>query len=141
MPLRHLSKRNERSETNGMRLPQSLTRHFSIRVFFFIITVTVSAVMMPLSAGATAKQLTGAPSALSFGNVVVGHPETEVLVLTNGGQTSITVSAMKLSGTEFSASGLRFPLTVPAGQSATLNVTFSPTRTGWTGGWMFFTSN
>jgi hypothetical protein len=124
-----------------MRLPQSLTRHFSIRVFFFIITVTVSAVMMPLSAGATAKQLTGAPSALSFGNVVVGHPETEVLVLTNGGQTSITVSAMKLSGTEFSASGLRFPLTLPAGQSATLNVTFSPTKTGWTGGWIFFTSN
>jgi hypothetical protein len=97
--------------------------------------------MMPLSAGATAKQLTGAPSALSFGNVVVGHPETEVLVLTNGGQTSITVSAMKLSGTEFSASGLRFPLTLPAGQSATLNVTFSPTKTGWTGGWIFFTGN
>ena len=124
-----------------MRLPQSLSRPFSIRVLFFILTVTVSAVMMPLSAGATAKQLTGAPSALSFGNVIVGQPETQVLVLTNGGQTSITVSAMKLNTTEFSASGLSLPLTLPAGQSATLNVTFSPTRTGWTGGWIFFTSN
>src|SRR6202046_865546 len=130
----------KRPQTDGMRLPQSLTPPFSIRVFFFIITVTVLAVMMPLSAGATAT-LTGAPSALSFGNVVVGQPETEVLVLTNGGQTSITVSAMKLSVTEFSASGLSFPLTLPAGQSATLKVTFSPTKTGWTGGSIFFTSN
>src|ERR1700683_514099 len=130
----------KRPQTDGMRLPQSLTLPFSIRVFFFIITVTVLAVMMPLSAGATAT-LTGAPSALSFGNVVVGQPETEVLVLTNGGQTSITVSAMKLSVTEFSASGLSFPLTLPAGQSATLKVTFSPTKTGWTGGSILFTSN
>jgi hypothetical protein len=141
MVFRYLSKRGERPQTDGMQLPQLLTRHFSIRVFFFILTVTVSAVMMPLSAGATAKQLTGAPSALSFGNVIVGQPETEVLVLTNGGQTSITVSAIKLNTTEFSASGLSLPLTLPAGQSATLNVTFSPTRTGWTGGWIFFTSN
>ena len=115
-----------------MRLPLSPARRFSIRAFFFIITATVSAVMMPLSAGAT--QLTGAPSALNFGNVIVGHPETEVLVLTNSGQTSVTVSAMNLSATEFRASGLSLPLTLPAGQSATLNVTFSPTRTGWTGG-------
>ena len=141
MPFRYLSKRGERPQTDGMRLPLSHARPFSIRAFFFILTVTVSAVMMPLSAGATAKQLTGAPSALSFGNVIVGHPETEVLVLRNGGQTSITVSAMKLSATEFRASGLSLPLTLHAGQSAALNVTFSPTRTGWRGGWIFFTSN
>ena len=140
MPFRYLPNRGERPQTDDMRLPQSLTRHFSLRVFFFI-TVTVSAVMMPLSAGATAKQLTGAPSALGFGNVAVGQPETEVLVLTNGGQTSITVSAMKISAPEFSASGLSLPLTLPAGQSVTLNVTFSPTGTGWTGGWIVFTSN
>src|SRR6202034_940023 len=140
MPFWNLSKRSERPQTDRMRLPQSITLPFSIRVFFFIMSVTVLAMMMPLSAGATAK-LTGPPSALSFGNVVVGHPETEVLVLTNGGQTSITVSAMKLSVTEFSASGLSFPLTLPAGQSATLKVTFSPTKTGWTGGSILFTSN
>ena len=139
MPFRYLSKRGERPQTDGMRLPLSPARPFSIRAFFFIITVTVSAVMMPLSAGAT--QLTGAPSALSFGNVIVGHHETEVLVLRNGGQTSITVSAMKLSATEFRASGLSLPLTLHAGQSAALNVTFSPTRTGWRGGWILFTSN
>src|ERR1700683_5847817 len=85
----------KRPQTDGIRLPQSLTLPFSIRVFFFIMSVTVLAVMMPLSAGATAK-LTGAPSALSFGNVVVGHAENEVLVLTNDGPTSIKVSEVIL---------------------------------------------
>ena len=123
-----------------MRLPQSITRPLSTRVFS-IITVTLFATMLPLCVRAATPQLTCKLSGLRFGNVLIGQNETEVVVLTNGGQTSVTVSAMKVSNAEFSASQLRLPLSLSAGQSVPINVTFSPTVTGWTGGWVIFTSN
>jgi hypothetical protein len=97
--------------------------------------------MLPLCVRAATPQLTCKLSGLRFGNVLIGQNETEVVVLTNGGQTSVTVSAMKVSNAEFSASQLRLPLSLSAGQSVPINVTFSPTVTGWTGGWVIFTSN
>jgi hypothetical protein len=123
-----------------MRLPQSCARPLSARVFSSI-TVILFATMLPLCVRAATPQLTCTPSSLRFGNVLMGQNETAVVVLTNGGQTSVTVSAMKVSNAEFSASQLRLPLSLSAGQSVPINVTFSPTVTGWTGGWVIFTSN
>ena len=123
-----------------MRLPQSSARPLSTRVFSSI-TVILFATMLPLCVRAATPQLTCKLSGLRFGNVLIGQNETEVVVLTNGGQTSVTVSAMKVSNAEFSASQLRLPLSLSAGQSVPINVTFSPTVTGWTGGWVIFTSN
>jgi hypothetical protein len=123
-----------------MRLPQSSARPLSARVFSSI-TVILFATMLPLCVRAATPQLTCTASSLRFGNVLIGQNETAVVVLTNGGQTSVTVSAMKVSNAEFSASQLRLPLSLSAGQSVPINVTFSPTVTGWTGGWVIFTSN
>jgi hypothetical protein len=122
-----------------MRLPQSIPHLFSIRVFSTI-AVTLFATMT-LSAGAAAQQLTCTPYALHYGSVVIGQSETEVVSLTNGGQTSVTVSAMNTSGTGFKLSGLTLPLILPAGQSVPLKVTFSPTTVGWTQAGITFTSN
>jgi len=55
------------------------------------------------------------------------------MVLTNTGATSTTVSAITVGGTEFSVSGVTLPVSLAAGESVTLNVTFAPTATGWTG--------
>jgi Abnormal spindle-like microcephaly-assoc'd, ASPM-SPD-2-Hydin len=122
-----------------MRLPQSISQRLSIRVFS-LIAITLLA-MITLCAGAAAPQLTCTPYTLLFGSVVIGQSESEVVVLTNSGQTSVTVSAMKTTGTMFKASGLALPLTLPAGQSAPLKVTFSPTSAGWIQAGIAFTSN
>jgi hypothetical protein len=123
-----------------MRLPQSISHSFSTRVFFNLI-ISVALLALPASAGASTQQLTCAPSLLRFGAVPIGQTETEVVVLTNGGSTSVTVSAATLAGTGFSLSNVSLPLVIAAGQSVSLNVTFSPTATGWTGGKGTITSN
>jgi Abnormal spindle-like microcephaly-assoc'd, ASPM-SPD-2-Hydin len=125
---------------NGMRLPQSISQPFSTRVFIILI-ITVAQFALPLWAGASKQQLTCAPCSVRFGTVPIGQTETEIVVLTNGGSTSVTVSAANLGGTGFSLSNLTLPLVIPAGQSVSLNVTFSPTATGWTGGKGTITSN
>ncbi len=123
-----------------MSLPQSISQSFSARVFF-ILMITVALFALPVWAGASTQQLTCAPCTLRFGAVPIGQTETEIVVLTNGGQTSVTVSAANLTGTGFNLSNLSLPLVLAAGQNASLNVTFSPTATGWTGGKGTITSN
>jgi hypothetical protein len=78
---------------------------------------------------------------MRFGVVSIGQPETQVVVLTNSGTTSVTVTASKMTGSEFSLSNLSLPLTLAAGQSTSANLTFSPTTTGYTSGSSTFTSN
>ncbi len=124
--------------TGPMRLPQSFS-HASIRVVF-LLTFAAMVMMLPLPARA-AEQLTCTPSVVRFGGVLVGQSETQVVVLSNTGSSSVTVSAMRLSGKEFSISGLTLPLVIPAGSSVAVNVTFSPTTTGWVGTSAIFNSN
>jgi hypothetical protein len=124
-------------ETEDMRLPQSLTHHRPSR-FLFIVTLCAIA---PLCARANAQQLTCSPSSLFFGSVAIGQSETAVVALKNGGAASVIVSAMKTNGTMFRASGVTLPLTLAAGQSVPVNVTYSPTATGWKQGGITFSSN
>ena len=123
-----------------MRLPQSGLPYLSTRVFS-IITIALFVAAVSLCARATTAQLSCTPSSVRFGSVLLGHSETQVLSLTNSGPTSVTVSTVNLGGTEFRASGFALPLILPAGKSVALNVTFSPTKTGWTGAVATFTSN
>lgn len=123
-----------------MRLPPSFTHPISIRVLS-IVTFIMIAKLLPLCQAAATQQLISSPSALNFGNVQVGHNETQLIVLKNNGSTNVTVTMMKVLGAEFSASNISLPLNVAAGQSVPLNVTFAPTVSGWSGGWVDFTSN
>ena len=120
-----------------MRLPQPSP--LCTRVFLTF-TVTLCVTMLPLCVPAANAQLTSITSDLTFGNVVVGQSETQLVVLTNSGQTTVTISAMNVTDPGFSAQ-LPLPLTLAAGQSVALNVTFSPTANGWTGGWVEFSSD
>ena len=123
-----------------MRLPQSLPQSFSIRVFLLVI-ISVVLFALPLCARTSTQQLTCAPCNVNFGSVPVGQTETEVVVLTNGGSSSVTLSAVNFSGTQFSMSNLNLPLTLASGQAVVLYATFSPSVIGWTGGKGIVTSN
>jgi hypothetical protein len=66
---------------------------------------------------------------VSFGDVTLNTPATQSITLTSAG-SSLTVSAAVLAGAGFSVSGTTFPLSLSAGQSATLNIQFDPTAAG-----------
>jgi len=85
--------------------------------------------------------LTVNSSSVSFGNVAVGTPSTQSVTLTSSGTAAVTVSGVNLSGTGFTESGATFPLTLNAGQTATLSLQFEPTATGAATGQLTITSN
>src|ERR1017187_9807945 len=140
MPQWHLCANDGKLQTGEMPFPQSSSRPFSIRVVSTFILITLAA-LMPAGAQAVTQQLLCSPSSLKFGTVPLGQSETQLVALTNTGQTSATISALSVSGSEFSVSGLNMPAVLAAGQSVTLNVVLAPTTNGWTGGKVTFASN
>jgi hypothetical protein len=108
-----------------MKLPPAICQQFPLR-FISILTIALCGITLPIFAGTGTQQLTCTPSDLLFGFVAIGQTETQLVVLANSGQTNVTVSAITLSETQFSAPNLSLPLTVPAGQSVAIEVAFSP---------------
>jgi hypothetical protein len=90
---------------------------------------------------AAAGQLSPSPASLAFGNIKVGSSQTSSVTLSNSGDMDISLNQATLSGAGFSTSNLALPLTLHAGGTASLNVTFAPTATGnFTGKVTFSTS-
>lgn len=100
-------------------------------------TVTVAMSGTGVSSG----QLASSPSSLSFTNVQVGSSQTGTETVTNSGGANVTVSAMNVTGSGFSASGLAVPFTLAAGQSASFSVAFSPGAAGSVSGNIAISSN
>jgi len=90
--------------------------------------VSVFLVLLPLQAHS--QQVVAAPSALGFGNVLLGRSLTQTVSITNTGSASVSVSSVSASGTGYAVSGLTCPFTLSPGQSAQLNVTFTPPAVG-----------
>lgn len=118
-----------------MRLPQSCRQLLSFAVALAALSC------MPQSFAAASPQLVCSPSRLRFGGVPVGRSETQVVVLTNSGQSEVKVSAISINGSEFKVSGLSLPVTLVAGQSIAANVIFTPPSTGFVDGTVTLTSN
>jgi hypothetical protein len=126
-----------------MRLPQSIRIPFSVRAVHFLASSMAIALLgvASVNAGATTAQLACTPTGLKFGEIVLGQSETLLVTVTNTGQTSVTVSEITVSNSAFMPSNLSLPLVLLAGQSVDLNVSFTPTTTGWAGGVIKFSSN
>jgi hypothetical protein len=99
------------------------------------------AVSVPFNGtGTTVGQLAVAPGALSFGNVMVGSAGTQTSVLTASGGP-VTISSAASSNAQFAFLGTTFPFTINAGQSAQMNVIFTPQKSGTTSATLSFSSN
>ncbi len=110
------------------------------------LTVTSSSsnptLTIPLTGtGVTPGALASNPATLSFGNVTVGSNQSLSETVTNTGGTSVTISQVGISGSGFTLSGITAPVTLSSGQSATFNVTFTPTTAGSSSGSVTITSN
>jgi hypothetical protein len=75
-------------------------------------------------------QLTVTPPSITFGNVPVGTTQTQPATLTNSGGSGLTISQAIVNGSGFAISGLTMPLTLAAGQSVVVNVSFTPPASG-----------
>jgi ASPM-SPD-2-Hydin domain-containing protein len=89
----------------------------------------------PVAAG----QLAVSPAVLNFGQVTVGTAKTQAATLT-AGNASITVRSADWRGSGYSITGITFPATIPAGQSAHFKVTFAPQAAGSAKGNIKFSS-
>jgi len=89
-------------------------------------------------AGVTSESVVGSPASLAFDNVSVGGSSTLPIVLTNTRTYAVTLTAEQTTGSAFSVSGAKFPLTLQGGKRVSLNVTFKPAIQGLTGGSSFF---
>lgn len=93
-------------------------------------------------AGVTATfQLAASPTSLNFGNVAVGSNSTQVVSLSNTGNSNVTISQVSVSGSGFSTSGLTPPLTLTPSQTASVNVIFAPVASGIVTGSLTVASN
>jgi len=136
----YLPRQNVALQTVDMRPPQSIHQPFSLRLFSTF-TITLLVALLSLSAGAGAQQVTCTPATLEFGEVPLSQSETQLVILTNSGSTSVTVSGTNLRTSEFSLPQLSAPLILPAGGSVAINVTFAPTAVAWIADSVSFTSS
>jgi hypothetical protein len=107
------------------------------------ILILLPGVVVPLSgtgvSTAIGKLLTS-PASLNFGSADVGTETVKDATITATGG-SVTISSATSSNSEFSISGTSFPLTLNSGESASLKVVFSPTKSGAATGTLTLTSN
>lgn len=98
------------------------------------LSISGAALHVPLTGTGTSasrSHLTMIPGTLSFGNVSVGTTETLTLGLrASGGSVTISSLSFSSSGSQFAVPGVAFPLTIPAGEESSLNVTFTPQNDG-----------
>jgi Abnormal spindle-like microcephaly-assoc'd, ASPM-SPD-2-Hydin len=90
--------------------------------------------------GTAVGQLAASPGSLTFGKVAVGSSSSLNGSLTASG-TAITVTSTSLNNSEFVVSGISLPANIPAGQSASFTVTFTPQSSGSTSASLSFASN
>jgi hypothetical protein len=100
-----------------------------------------SPMMISLSGTGTQAGLAISPSALTFGNVVVGQTGSQNVELTNTGTTNIVINLATVAGNGFGISGLSLPKTLTGGQSLSFSVQFAPTAAGAATGSITFTDN
>ena len=85
--------------------------------------------------------LTLNPAQVSFGNVNVGSNHASSVSLSNTGTADLTINQATLSGAGFTMSNMALPMTLHAGGSTSITLTFAPTGSGsFTGSVTFVTT-
>lgn len=94
-----------------------------------------------LSGTSMAPVLKVSAASVQFGGVTVNTVSTQEVTLISSGTTAVTISGGSTAGAGFGLSGVKFPLTLQPGDTATLDVQFDPTAAGTKSGTVTLTSN
>jgi len=92
------------------------------------------------TSGGSGGQLTVAATTLNFGGVAVGQGRSLTGTLRAAG-ASVTVSSATSNSSEFTLSGMSFPLKIAAGQNVSFTANFKPQTSGTALGKFYFASN
>ena len=71
--------------------------------------------------------LTVSPGSLSFGSVPVGQTQASTVTVQNQGLSAVTLTGMQVADPAFTLAPAATPVTIPAGGTANMTVTFTPT--------------
>jgi fibronectin type 3 domain-containing protein len=126
----------ERTNSSLLRLLCTLLALVGVIVLSGCAGVSAGSNIQPPATGALAVS----PSALNFGNVAVGNSSSLTGTL-SATSADVTVSSVLWTGSGYSVSGISFPVSVAAGQSAQYTVTFTPQAAGTSPGSISFVSN
>jgi hypothetical protein len=85
--------------------------------------------------------LTGPSTSISFGNVAVGSTATQNVTVTNTGTGTVSISGATITGGVFTVVGGNPSSSLPVGQSATVQVQFTPTSMTPASGALIVTSD
>ena len=88
-----------------------------------------------------AANLTASPTSISFGQVAVGSKSSQPLTLTSDGNAPLVISAITISGSQFSGDVPSLPVTLQPGEQLKLTLTYEPTADGPASGTVAITSN
>ena len=80
-------------------------------------------------------------ASLDFGTVTSGTSKTLTMTASNTGAASVTITSASISSQYFSLSAPSLPVTIPAGQSNTVSVVFTPNAAGTFNATASITSN
>src|SRR3974390_2791508 len=86
-------------------------------------------------------QLTLTPNSVDFGRVWVGRTHSLSVTIANTGDAAVTLSGDTVTGSGYTVQGLRLPLNVGAGGTATFSVRFTPQSAGVSSGTLKLISN
>ena len=118
-----------------------MRRQLIVCLLVVIAVVTIGLLASRTVAATTTYVLTGTPSTVSLGGVVVSGSTWQVATLTNKGTGTVTVSKVAIAGTYFSFSGVTLPTTIAPGKSVVVRITFAPKANGTYAGTLSVTSN
>jgi Abnormal spindle-like microcephaly-assoc'd, ASPM-SPD-2-Hydin len=104
--------------------------NFRPTIIFAVLALAIGSVRPTLNASVTTAHLDASPTAINFGDVLVGRSQTQSEIVTNTSGVDVTIAQGSMNGSQFQVSGLTLPLTLPSGASITFNVTFVPTTNG-----------
>jgi len=123
---------------------ESIRRAISGAVALLVILVTSGCAGVAgkgTTTGVTGATIEISPRSVSFGNLAVGQSANKTVTLTNSGIDMLTVSGISVAGTGFTASGPHLPISLSAGQSASISAVFKPSAGSAETGTITITSN
>jgi hypothetical protein len=94
-----------------------------------------------MAVSATTRLLSATPTTLSFGKIDIGTSGLLTTILTNTGDSNVSISNVSMAGAGFNANGVSAGQILVPGQTAALNVTFLPALTGGVAGSAVVTSS
>jgi hypothetical protein len=79
---------------------------------------------------------------VNFGSVAIGQTASATVAVSNAGSASVQIQQVQVQGAEFSVAGQSSaPISIDAGKTYSLGVSFQPTAAGATTGALILTSN